>query len=287
MDRDTPSPWRQELDDFARAFSGAFLFGIPLLYTMEMWWLGSLVPPWKLLVILVVALAANLVLCSSSGFRRERGWKGQLNQAVDTVAVGLVGSAIVLLVLNKIPAGEPLSSVVAMTIVQAVPLSIGASVANAVFAYGRGRTDGKGEEGQQPERAGPWRATLADVGATIIGGVFVGANIAPTEEILLLAGGMTGAHLLALVVMSLVLTYAIVFASGFDPERGLSKPSGIFRSPLSETGMAYVLSLFVAFAALYLFNRADLGDPLPHLVAQVLVLGLPTALGGAAGRLVV
>lgn len=31
-----PGPWQKEMGDFVRAFSGAYLFGIPLLYTMEM-----------------------------------------------------------------------------------------------------------------------------------------------------------------------------------------------------------------------------------------------------------
>ena len=31
-----PGPWQKESDDFIRAFGGAFLFGIPLLFTMEM-----------------------------------------------------------------------------------------------------------------------------------------------------------------------------------------------------------------------------------------------------------
>ena len=41
MQRAEPGPWRKEFDDFIRALSGGFLFGVPLLYTMEMGWIGS------------------------------------------------------------------------------------------------------------------------------------------------------------------------------------------------------------------------------------------------------
>jgi uncharacterized membrane protein len=47
------------------------------------------------------------------------------------------------------------------------------------------------------------------------------------------------------------------------------------------------LSLLVALAALLLFDRIEWGDPLGEIVTMVLVLGLPAAVGGAAGRLVV
>lgn len=45
--------WANELDDFLRAFSGAFLFGVPLLFTMEMWWIGTYIEPWKALLFLL------------------------------------------------------------------------------------------------------------------------------------------------------------------------------------------------------------------------------------------
>ncbi|HAG80715.1 MAG TPA: TIGR02587 family membrane protein, partial [Cyanobacteria bacterium UBA12227] len=42
--------WTSELLELIRGASGGFLFGIPLLYTMEVWWIGSLSQPHMLLV---------------------------------------------------------------------------------------------------------------------------------------------------------------------------------------------------------------------------------------------
>ena len=280
-----PGPWQRELDDFVRAFCGAFLFGMPLLFTMEMWWLGTFIGPWKLLALLALAFAANLGLARSADFRDEppRTRGRDVEQAIEAVAVGALASTVVLLVLNRIAPDDPLHVAVGRIVVQTVPLSIGASVAHVVFAPGKGRED----DARQRRPIGPWQATIRDLGATAAGAIFVGSSIAPTEEVFMLAAQLTYLHQLALIGFSLVLTYAIVFESGFDPARNRPREAGIFQSPLPETVLAYVVSLLVASAAIFLYNRAELADPAPYIVAQVLVLGLPTSIGGAAGRLVI
>jgi len=40
MNRPQAGSWGNELNDLVRALSGTFLFGAPLLFTMEMWWIG-------------------------------------------------------------------------------------------------------------------------------------------------------------------------------------------------------------------------------------------------------
>lgn len=286
--RGSPGGWHQELDDFACALSGAFLFGAPLLYTMEMWDLGARITGWRLLAFLLVALISSAGLAYAAGFRRhtdgsgERASLGQsVEQAIDAVAVGAVGSVLVLLALNRLGAGDPLGRTLGMIIVQAVPLGLGVSVASAVFARG-GR---QGDHDQRPP-VGAWQATLVDVGATMIAGTFIAFSIVPTEEVTLLAGGLTYGHKLALIALSLCTTYAIVFASGFDPEHD-RRPSGVFQHPLSETVMAYLVSLLISAGALFFFDRLHLDDLLGHAISQTLVLAFPAAIGGAAGRLVV
>ena len=280
MSQRRPGPWQQELEDFTRAFSGAFLFGIPLLYTMEMWWIGMYADMWKLLVFLAIAFVADLGLNYFTGFRREKHSRWQaINQAVDVVAVGVVASTAVLFVLNRISLTDPLDSTLGKIIIQAVPLSIGASVANAIFGNPRGGRQGGGQQEDHP-----WHALLNDLAATAIGSVFVTSAIAPTEEIPMLAAALDYPHLLALIGLSLLVGYAIVFASGFDTQQ---HSPGVFQHPLTETALAYAVSLLLALVTLYLFNRIEWGDPLPSVVAQTLVLGLPATIGGAAGRLAI
>src|SRR3712207_9333165 len=92
--RHLSEPWRAEIRGLVRAFSGAFLFGIPLLYTMEMWWLGDVAGPGHLLLVLGIALVANFGLVLAAGFKEEKSLFSRIEQTIDAVAVGTVGSAI-------------------------------------------------------------------------------------------------------------------------------------------------------------------------------------------------
>jgi uncharacterized membrane protein len=73
-----------------------------------------------------------------------------------------------------------------------------------------------------------------------LGALFLSFSIAPTDEISMLAAELDYAHALALIALSLLLTYVIVFASGFGT--GQHEQQGPFQSPLTETVLAYVLS---------------------------------------------
>lgn len=273
------SGWADERDAFIRAFAGAFIFGVPLLFTMEMWWIGEHGDAWKLLTFVAVALFANFGLAFTAGFKRETTLISHVDQAVDAMAVGIIGAAIMLFTLNQIRIGDPLGSIVGKIALQAVPLSIGASVANQVFGGERNR---QGNDNGNAALS-PWQGVVSDAGATAIGGVFIGASIAPTDEIPMIAAALDYGHLIALVGLSLLLSYGIVFASGFDGQRA----EGPFQHPFTETMLAYMVSLVISFVALYLFNQITFDDPLLTIVEQVIVLGFPTTVGGAAGRLVV
>jgi putative integral membrane protein (TIGR02587 family) len=277
--------WRDELGDILRAVGGGFIFATPLLYTMEMWWIGSTADLWKLLLFLGFASLISLTLARtrSGGFKEQTDLFATIEQAVDGVAVGLVGAVVVLTVLNRIQVNDPLDSILGKVIVQAVPLSIGAAVANAIFGQNGERSREGDEEGEEAQSA--MQALLTDFGATIIGAIFLAFSIAPTDEVPMLAAELDHAHQLALIGLSLLVSYIIVFASGFGT--GQHEQAGAFQSPLTETVMAYVLSLLVVLISLYLFDQIEWGDPLGHIVAMVLVLGLPATIGGAAGRLVV
>ena len=94
----TRGPWRRELDAYARAFAGAFIFGIPLLFTMEMWWIGEYADRGKLLAFLAIALIANFGLNYVSGFRREWTLAATIEETIEVVAVGVVAAAAALVV---------------------------------------------------------------------------------------------------------------------------------------------------------------------------------------------
>lgn len=274
--------WKQELNDWVRAFCGAYIFGVPLLFTMEMWWIGEHSDITKLVAFLLVALTANFGLSFVAGFKRESTFSSTLDEAIDAVAVGILAAAIVLFALNQVHPSQPLQSNLGRILLQAVPLSIGASVANQVFGT-NGEKSREGEEDAPDPQMNPGQALLADVGATIIGGIFVGFSIAPTDEVPMLAAALDFPHLLGVIAFSLLASYCIVFASGFDEP----SPDSVFQHPLTETMLAYLVSLAISFGILVLFGQIALDDPLLFTVEQTLVLAVPATIGGAAGRLVI
>ena len=293
--------WAQELDDLAEAFSGAFLFGTPLLFTMEMWWIGTFTELWRLLVFLGLALLVNTVLAYMSGFKDESTLFASIMQAVEAVAVGAVASTVMLIVLNRIALSDPFDSIVGKIVIQAIPLSIGASAANALLnrggggGGGSGGDNGSGSSGESQDGGGQGQsrkpshlqATLLTLGAGMSGGILIGFSIAPTQEVPMLANELDYLHQVALIFLTLAITYIIVFESGFSPQSGNNgdgEELGLFRNPITETVVGYLLALVVSFTALFLFSQIKASEPFQDILAKILVLGTPTAIGGAAGR---
>jgi putative integral membrane protein (TIGR02587 family) len=110
-------------------------------------------------------------------------------------------------------------------------------------------------------------------------------NVAPTEEVVLIAQMMTAWHAVILVLASLALMHAFVYAVEFRGQTRLA--AGI--SPWSEflrlTVVAYALALLICLYVLWTFGRAQ-GLALEELLLETVVLGFPAAIGAAAARLI-
>jgi putative integral membrane protein (TIGR02587 family) len=277
-------PWRVELDALAKAVGGAMLFGMPLLFTMEMWWVGEVMSHVQLLVFLALTFLANVGLARMSGFRPEaNSWRLDVLEALEAMGVGVLLSVVTLFALGRIDSGPSPEVMLGIVGVQVIPLSLGATVGNLVFDPSVGRaSSSKGSS-----KRSPLHELLNDVGATIAGALFLGFSIAPTGEIPMLASGLNLWNVLAIVALTMLASYVIVFASGFDPTHRSQQVGGLFQRPFSETMLAYVLALGASLALLYGFGQASLSDPFHWTLMQTLALGVPASIGGAAGRVVV
>lgn len=275
------SPWAEEATDLVRAASGGLLFGIPLLYTMEVWWTGSHTTPLQGLVALAVGYLPVLLLHHTEGFRSTGNVRlvDAALDAVEALAVGIVLVTAVLVVLREITATTPVDVAVGKIVYEAVPFCIGAGVAKHFFRKSRDEPD----DGSPPTKR--IDATLADLGATTVGAIFISLNIAPTDEVPMLAAAMGPHWLVVLVLVSLVVSYGIVFVAGFTGQEQRHASEGVLQHPLTETVACYVVALLCSAAMLWFFQRAE--DPLHLGLSHVVVLGLPAAVGGAAGRLAI
>jgi uncharacterized protein (TIGR02588 family) len=107
---DGPGQGEAALEDTLRAIGGGLVFGVPLLYTMEVWSLGRTTQAQHALVALVVTFVPVFLLVGSSGFRKRPDLT-RLDVLVDVVTVvglSLVSVAAVLLILQRITLTTPL-----------------------------------------------------------------------------------------------------------------------------------------------------------------------------------
>lgn len=287
--------WKTEVEDLVRGACGGFLFGTPLLYTMEMWWIGSSVSPPMMLGALVVTYGVVFWLNRTEGFRRmSRNTSRQAAMdSVEAIALGVLCTALILVLLQEITFQTPLDEAVGKLIYESVPFTLGVALANQ-FLQGERNTQSdsssdssSGSSASQTRPSNELHATLSDIGATLIGSTIIAFNIAPTDEVPMLAAAIPTPWLLGIIAISLVVSYGIVFEAGFTKQQRRMQQQGIFQRPSGETVAAYLISLAAAAVMLWFFQQLQFSDPWSVWLRYTLVLGLPATIGGAAGRLAI
>lgn len=269
FDRDRETRYARDL---ARAFGGALLFGLPLLMTMEMWWFGFVLEPWRLAVFLLAALPLLLGLAFYAGFSaRHRGLGHALLDTLVALAVGFLTAA-ALALLGVLEVDAPPRQIAGQLLLQAVAGAMGALLA------GRQLSAGSEDVGDEDEASYPGELFLMVAGA-----LFLALNMAPTEEMILIAYRMSAGHVVALMAVSLILMHALVYSVGFPGQEAHDRPLSAFAH---YTLPGYALVLLVSLYVLWVFGRTE-GHGLAETVDAMVVLGFPGALGAAAARLLV
>jgi putative integral membrane protein (TIGR02587 family) len=260
----------------ARAFGGAVFFALPLLMTMEMWWLGFYMDRLRLALFVLAMIPLLIGLDHFSGFKETSSW---LEDAVDGMiayGTGTVASVIILAVFGVLRLSTPLDEAVGMVALQAVPASLGAVLAASQLG-GRG-----GSQSARRDREVGYGTELMFM---LAGGVFLAFNLAPTEEMVLIAFKMTPAHGAALMLLTVLLMHAFVYGVEFhgSPSAAGAAHWSLF---LRFTLVGYALSLATSAYVLWTFGRFE-GTGLELRVLEAVVLGFPAGLGAAGARLIV
>ncbi|MEJ6479958.1 TIGR02587 family membrane protein [Nostoc punctiforme UO1] len=283
--------WRSEINDIIRGACGGFLFGIPLLYTMEVWWIGSLAKPQLMMMAIAFMFIVVYLLNQTEGFRKRRySWLAP-QAAMDTVeaiAIGLACSTFVLLLLRELTLETSLKESLGKIIFESVPFALGVALANQLLGDSR-NSNGEGQkaDSRTSNKKDELNATFADIGGTLIGATIIAFNIAPTDEITMLAAAASAPWELAMIATSLLISYGIVFQAGFSDQQKRREQKGIFQRPSSETIMSYLVSLLASAFMLWFFQKLTFSDPWTMWLDHTLMLGLPATIGGAAGRLAI
>lgn len=264
--------WRALGRNVGRAAGGALIFSLPILMTMEMWELGFAMDRLRLAVLLVVTLPLLVALSRHIGFEETRGWHDDVLDAGLALGVGGLVALLVLGIMNVLSPGMSPDELAGKIALQTVPASIGALLARSQFHAG--------DDTEMPEETYAGELFLMGVGA-----LFLGFNVAPTEEMILISYQMTGLHAVALILVSLAAMHGFVFAVGFAGGSELGPDTPWWSAFLRFTLPGYLLALVISLFVLWVFGRTD-GLSFEMIARTVVVLGFPSAVGAAAARLI-
>ncbi|WP_256381328.1 TIGR02587 family membrane protein [Blastococcus tunisiensis] len=264
-----PTERRETLRGVGRAFGGALLFALPMLMTMELWRLGHTVDRWRLalLVVATALLVLGLVRIVGAG-TGGTGFTGHLVDTGIALLVAAVAAAVVLTVLAVVNPVRDWHDAVSVIAIETLPAAIGASYARSQLGEG----SHKGEVSGYPH----------ELFLMAAGAVVLAANIAPTEEVVLLAAMMSEFHTVALILVSVAMMHAFVYSVGFKGQENADRPVRAF---LTLTVVGYVIAMAISAYVLWTFGRFD-GAGLAAAVSETVVLALPASLGAAAARLI-
>jgi putative integral membrane protein (TIGR02587 family) len=282
----------QSLREYGRGLAGGMLFSLPLLFTMEVWWAGHTATPARLLANFCAVFVLLLGYNRFAGLRRDASWREVAIDSVEELGIGVVISALVLWLLGRITAGMPADVIVGSVVVESLTVAIGVSVGTAQLHAGDDGED-SGMEGDAPagETGGAGHGGGAEEGVSFVGQVVIAfcgavlfaANIAPTEEVLMLGAEISSARAAGLALFSLAFAALILYFSEF---RGSARfaPAGDRLSVVVGTVVTYAVALSASALILWFFGRFD-GQSVVVCLTQTVVLGVAATLGASAGRL--
>ena len=253
--------------------AGGLLFSLPLLYTMEVWDAGHFIPPHRQLAYLAGTFVLLLGYNRYSGLHPDTHWLEVVIDSVEELGIGLVLAVVFLLALGRIGPAYEFDEALGRVVVEAFTIAIGVSVGTAQL-------------GGDPSIRASDRRKVGFGGQLVLavcGAVLLAANVAPTEEIVMLGIELRPLHLVALAVLSLLLGGLVLFFSDFRGARrwvGPADAAGMVRGAV----ITYAVALVASAMILWLFGRFD-HAPLWAVLGQTVALALAATLGASAGRL--
>jgi putative integral membrane protein (TIGR02587 family) len=269
--RDSHDDLSRSLRDYIRAAGGGLIVGLPLLFTMEVWWQGFQLPWWKIVLLLGVGFGIVLGYSAIAGFRRERTTLQLVLDSAIALGLAIVIASVALVLLGRIDGSTSLRDAAGKIALESIPISFGAAL--AATQLGGGAQD-------EREETGPFERLVVGAGGALI----FALNVAPTEEPVMLGIEAPFWLLILVIGASLVVTYALVFFADFGGRQRSGE--GILGSPWSETITGYAASLLVALLLLWSFGRFD-GAGVATILAMTTMLAVVGSVGAAVARLLV
>lgn len=261
-------------EGLGRALLGASLFALPLYMTMEMWQFGFAMERLRLAALLIAMFPVLVGLSYFAGFERAFGVMEHLLDAFAAVAVAAFAGACVLALLGVLAPGQPFEEWLGKVAVMTFPGAIGALLADKQMAGG-------GARDLDADRSYLGRVFLMAVGA-----LFVALNVAPTEEMTLIAHQISAWQAALLAVVSVAILHALLFWVDLPGRDARRRPSGFLSVLLRYSFAGYGVCVMCSLALLWAFGRTD-GVGMGELIEFIVVLSFPAVLGAGLAHIVV
>jgi putative integral membrane protein (TIGR02587 family) len=197
--------------------------------------------------------------------------------ALVAYAIGFIASALVLWLLGVLKAGMSPHDWIGKVSLQAVPASIGALLAQTQL--------GESSAEEALETRGGVVRYESELFVMGVGALFLSFNLAPTEEMLLIALQMSGFKAVLLVLASIAAMHGFVYAVAFHGGHSRAEHESGWSLLLRYTVVGYALAALISAYMLWSFGRLE-GLPLATALQNIAVLGFPAAIGAAAARLI-
>jgi len=268
----------ESLQEYGRGLAGGLMFAMPLLFTMEVWWAGFILHPLRIAVYMAATFVILLFYNRFVGLRKDASFGEVIIDSVEEMGLGLLVAALILWLSGRIGAEMTFFEIGGKIIMEAMTVAIGVSVGTAQL----GAPD-DGDEGVAGEDGCSSNDYLPQTAVALCGAVLFAANIAPTDEITVVAMENSPERILLLCVFSLALGSLVIHFSEF---RGASTHVAGETFLLKFRGITttYAVALVASASSLFFFGKFD-DQTFYIMVAQTIVLGVPAVLGASAGRL--
>lgn len=268
---------RSELYEQGRGMAGALIvLGISFAYTSEAWWLATQLPAIELVALVGVGLVLVVPLVRSVGFRSDDADDGGVDRTPLWIRFGellfqsLVIAYPTLFLLGIVTVDQTLETVARSGLVFVVPLAFGAALANELLS---------GEQDEFSESTFP-----RSLGVFALGAIFFTAPIAPTEEVIVVAGQISWAKIGAVLLFSLVSSFLMLHVLEFRGQTERLENRSRWMQ-VGQTCTVYLVGTSVAVALLLTVGAVDV-EPFPVFVRRTIVLAFPSTVGASAVRVV-
>jgi putative integral membrane protein (TIGR02587 family) len=123
------------------------------------------------------------------------------------------------------------------------------------------------------------------VNIALCGAILIASNVAPTEEVVVIALESEVHKLLIIALLSIGIGGAVLYYINFKGAKTIVVHSNTWNAVVG-TLLMYAVALLSSAFMLWFFGRFE-GLSLYGMVAETVVLGFPAALGASAGRLLI